>query len=278
MPLTPADVHNVTFSKPPIGKRGYKEDEVDVFLDLVGAELARLIEINKHLREEIDRLRPVTAPLRTPMRELSSSGGNRTVHAVPLLDLAQETADRLIREAGAGADGMLRKALSTSEHLLSNARTKADGMVNEARARAETMLNDARTRAETLDRQSRENAASLERDSIRQHTEIVGGIAREKIALEQKIGELRALDREYRTQLQTDLNSQIRKLDERGAVVPADPMCTQQGFVAHHLIPSVRTTGAGSSQPVQISVGNGSPDRRAMEEPGAIRTRWQPAV
>ncbi|MDQ4009400.1 MAG: DivIVA domain-containing protein, partial [Actinomycetota bacterium] len=23
MPLTPADVHNVAFSKPPIGKRGY---------------------------------------------------------------------------------------------------------------------------------------------------------------------------------------------------------------------------------------------------------------
>ena len=35
MPLTPADVHNVAFSKPPIGKRGYNEDEVDAFLDLV---------------------------------------------------------------------------------------------------------------------------------------------------------------------------------------------------------------------------------------------------
>jgi len=173
---------------------------------------------------------------------------------------------------------MLRKARTTSEHLLSSARTKADGMVNEARARAETMLNDARTRAEALDRQSRENAASLERDSIRKHTEIVGGIAREKIALEQKISELRAFDREYRTQLQTDLNSQIRNLDGRGAVAPANPMCTQQGFVAHHLIPSVGTTGAGSSQPVQMAVGNGSPDRRVMEEPGAIRTRWQPAV
>ena len=42
MPLTPADVHNVAFSKPPIGKRGYNEDEVDAFLDLVEGELARL--------------------------------------------------------------------------------------------------------------------------------------------------------------------------------------------------------------------------------------------
>jgi DivIVA domain-containing protein len=26
MPLTPADVHNVAFKKPPIGKRGYDEE------------------------------------------------------------------------------------------------------------------------------------------------------------------------------------------------------------------------------------------------------------
>ncbi len=42
MPLTPADVHNVAFSKPPIGKRGYNEDEVDAFLDLVENELDHL--------------------------------------------------------------------------------------------------------------------------------------------------------------------------------------------------------------------------------------------
>ena len=39
MPLTPAEVHNVAFKKPSIGKRGYDEDEVDAFLDLVEAEL-----------------------------------------------------------------------------------------------------------------------------------------------------------------------------------------------------------------------------------------------
>ncbi len=38
-PLTPQQVHNVAFSKPPIGKRGYNEDEVDAFLDLVEAAL-----------------------------------------------------------------------------------------------------------------------------------------------------------------------------------------------------------------------------------------------
>ena len=56
MPLTPADVHNVAFSKPPIGKRGYNEDEVDAFLDLVESELTRLIEENSDLRQRVAEL------------------------------------------------------------------------------------------------------------------------------------------------------------------------------------------------------------------------------
>jgi DivIVA domain-containing protein len=37
--LTPEDVRNMAFSKPPIGKRGYNEDELDAFLDVVEAAL-----------------------------------------------------------------------------------------------------------------------------------------------------------------------------------------------------------------------------------------------
>src|SRR5215468_2821191 len=65
MPLTPADVHNVAFSKPPIGKRGCNEDEVDAFLDLVENELTRLIEENSDLRQRIEELD----------RELAAGGG-----------------------------------------------------------------------------------------------------------------------------------------------------------------------------------------------------------
>jgi DivIVA domain-containing protein len=39
--VTPADLHNVAFSKPPIGKLGYNEGEVDAFLDRVKTELTR---------------------------------------------------------------------------------------------------------------------------------------------------------------------------------------------------------------------------------------------
>jgi len=255
MPLTPADVHNVAFSKPPIGKRGYNEDEVDAFLDLVEAELARLIEENNDLRNQVEQLdqqlraapvdtgrnlrtlepprpvmAPIMAPVPPPMREQTSSGGDHHVQAAKVLGLAQEMADRLTGEAKAEADGMLSEARTKSEQLLSDARAKADGMVNEARGRAETLLNDARTRAETLDRQSREKAVSLERDAARKHTEIIGSISQEKSILEKKIDELRTFEREYRTRLKTYLESQLRELDGRGSAAPADAVRTQ-GFV-----------------------------------------------
>jgi len=265
MPLTPADVHNVAFSKPPIGKRGYNEDEVDAFLDLVEAELARLIEENNDLRQQLEqteqrfvgaqvelddaRTKMVsTVTMAPPMRvveeqrplspvpppsvmEMTSPGGDHHVQAAKVLGLAQEMADRLTGEAKAEADGMLGEARTKSEQLLSEARLKADSMVNESRSRAEAMLGDARNRAETLERQARDKAATLERDAQRKHAETIGAISAEKVTLEKKIDELRTFEREYRTRLKTYLESQLRDLEGRGSAAPADTgRNSQQAF------------------------------------------------
>ena len=253
MPLTPADVANVAFSKPPIGKRGYHEDEVDAFLDLLEAELARLIEENNDLRNQVEQLDqqqraapvdtgpdlspvelpgPVMAPVPPPLREQFSGGGDHNGQAAKVLGLAQEMADRLTGEAKADADKMLSEARTRSEQLLCEARVKADGLVNEARTRAEVMLTDARSRAETVERQSREKAASLERDAARRHTEIISALSQEKSALEKKIDDLRAVEREYRTRLKTYLAAQLRELDGCGSGAPGAPMRNGQGVVA----------------------------------------------
>src|SRR3954451_7317926 len=61
MPLTPAEVHNVAFKKPPIGKRGYDEEEVDAFLDIVEVELSRLLEENNELKTHTNGTGPSSA-------------------------------------------------------------------------------------------------------------------------------------------------------------------------------------------------------------------------
>ena len=50
--LKPVDVRNVAFRKPPIGKRGYDEKEVDEFLDHVERTLTELYQEIAHLRGE----------------------------------------------------------------------------------------------------------------------------------------------------------------------------------------------------------------------------------
>src|ERR1700722_417439 len=139
MALTPADVHNVAFSKPPIGKRGYNEDEVDAFLDLVENELTRLIEENSDLRQRIAELDQElaggagagAAPVAAPPPALSGTNEEHAMKAARVLTLAQDTADRLTSTAKADSDKML-----------ADARANADQILGEARHTGETTLAD----------------------------------------------------------------------------------------------------------------------------------------
>src|SRR5438270_5294436 len=96
MPLTPAEVHNVVFKKPPIGKRGYDEEEVDAFLDIIEVELARLIEENKELRDRADK---GGAPAAAP-----AQGGDQAA-----LNAAREEARKLQSRVGE-LEGALNQA------------------------------------------------------------------------------------------------------------------------------------------------------------------------
>jgi DivIVA domain-containing protein len=71
MALTPADVHNVAFSRASIGKRGYSEQEVDLFIDLVEQELIRHIEEDAELRHRNAELRNRDGGLKKREAELA---------------------------------------------------------------------------------------------------------------------------------------------------------------------------------------------------------------
>lgn len=245
MPLTPADVHNVAFSKPPIGKRGYNEDEVDAFLDLVETELARLVEENADLRQRVGELdaelaaaragvvptqaiplyQPEAPPVSQPYAE--ESGGmllseEQAVKAARVLSLAQDTADRLTGTARAEADKLVGEAQASADQIVSEARYVAETTVNEARQRADAMLADAQSRSENQIRQAQEKADILQADAERKHAEVMGTINQQRTVLEGRLEQLRTFEREYRTRLKTYLESQLEELGQRGSAAPAD--------------------------------------------------------
>ncbi len=264
MPLTPADVHNVAFSKPPIGKRGYNEDEVDAFLDLVENELSRLIEENTDLRQRVGRtgsgtrLGPLRrrrgpadadpASVRAGARARAHAGtaarlrgapgaagavGGSTeeqhVRAAKVLGLAQETADRLTSSAKAESEKMLADARAQADAMVTEARQTAETTVTEARQRADAMLADAQSRSEAQLRQAQEKADALQADAERKHSEIMGTINQQRTVLEGRLEQLRTFEREYRTRLKTYLESQLEELGQRGSAAPVDSGANNDG-------------------------------------------------
>jgi DivIVA domain-containing protein len=211
MPVTPVDVHNVVFTETPMGKRGYDSEEVDAFLDVVEAELARLIEENNELRGS--GTRPEMSPQRQQPRE------DNSVRASRMLALATETADRYVTEAKAQAEQLVGSAKSDGERLLADARQKSEHVVAEARQRAGTMMSDARSRAAEVEREARAHAAALE-DVERRHVEVISRLEEKRSSLEGTIEELSTSEREYRTRLRFFLESQLRDLENRGSAEP----------------------------------------------------------
>lgn len=127
--ITSREIQNVTFSKPPIGKRGYNEDEVDAFLDLLESDVAEYEEL-------VDRLQnqpappPVAAPFvpaPPPAVETPSAGAAR------ILELAERTAAQLTDEAQAEADRITREAQDKAGEVTAEARYEAKNLLDGAR-------------------------------------------------------------------------------------------------------------------------------------------------
>jgi DivIVA domain-containing protein len=205
MPLTPADVHNVAFKKPSIGKRGYDEDEVDAFLDVVEAELSRLIEENNTLTSQLADGSGTAAP--SVQKAAPAPTGDVSTQAARILALAQQTADQLTDEAKADSEKVLADAKSQSEALLS----------------------DATTRAEATDRESRTKAEALEAEAKAKYDEVLGKLAGERVGLEKKIADLRSYEREYRGRLKSWISEQLAQLDGESTKEQAAPVLTGPG-------------------------------------------------
>jgi DivIVA domain-containing protein len=250
MPLTPADVHNVVFKKPPIGKRGYDEDDVDAFLDEVERELARLIEENNDLKAQVERSRsgsgpvpvPATGPGDVEVRRLASENNELKSQVERLRQekgQAQQVAQQAQHAAAQAQQAVAQQSQaisgppvpalgpgpsgggdSTGEQqalrVLMLAQRTADDHVADARREADKVLGEARSKAEELTRDARSKAEALERDARQRHQEAMGGLDAKRAALQKHIEELKAFEREYRTRLKAYLESQLRDLDSRG--------------------------------------------------------------
>jgi len=116
--ITPAEIQNQAFTR---GVRGYKEDEVDAFLDRIIVDLDALIRENEVLKEQLSQVQQENARFResegaiyrtldsakTLMAEISASAEKR---AEIVLKNAELDADRIRREARESVEKLTEEA------------------------------------------------------------------------------------------------------------------------------------------------------------------------
>lgn len=124
--LTPLDIHNKEFSK---AFRGYSEDEVDEFLDLVVAEFERLIRTQEELQVELSGLESRIEHYRGLEETLKNA-----------IVLAQKTADEIKEAALREADAIKRQALLDAQRTREEAQEMVKKSYEEVDRARQTLL------------------------------------------------------------------------------------------------------------------------------------------
>lgn len=196
MALTPEDVVNKRFQSTKF-REGYDQDEVDDFLDEIVVELRRLTQENDELRQRL-----VAADAR--MAEMQRSGAPAPMEApapaaapAPMPFPVAEAPAMPGAEPGVDTNNLLQLARRLHEEHVREGLAKKEQIIAEGQAEAARIVAEA-TNAQQGQLQSLE---------------------RERLALEQRVDELRTFEREYRQQLRTYIQSQLTELE--GTAQPA---------------------------------------------------------
>ncbi len=194
MALTPEDVVNKRFQSTKF-REGYDQDEVDDFLDEIVVELRRLNQENEELKASLSaggsgssepvRVHETAAePILAPVAAVAAPV------AAPVAALPEYVDDTT------GTTNLLQLARRLHEEHVKEGAEKRDALIAEGHATA------ARVVAET---EAKQRAQALALDQ-------------ERSVLETKVEALRTFEREYRQQLKSYIEGQLRDLDATSSV------------------------------------------------------------
>ncbi len=224
MTVTPADVHNVAFNKPPIAKRGYHAADVDAFLDEVERAMIHLIEENNQLHARVERGGHGGAPARLAVNprlvaelaelkaRLGRVQGDRVAAEQAARAMRAELEQMRAPESSVLAGGTGQQALG----VLTMAQHTAEDHVDDARRGADKLLSEARATAEEITRRARSNADAVEGEARGRFQEAMDGLAANRDAVQTHIEGLKDFERGYRIRLAAHLDGQLRNLGGRG--------------------------------------------------------------
>ncbi|BCY08185.1 DivIVA domain-containing protein [Actinoplanes sp. L3-i22] len=204
MPLTPADVHNISFQRATLGRRGYDTDEVDALREEIGLEMARLLAEQDALTDQLRRggPGPATGPTEDELAEVSDALG-RELRARDESARIADGLQRRLHEVRNAAPVPAPPALD--ERVLAMAQRTAEQHVQDAFQESEQVLGEARQESEQLVEQARLTARDIEQDALRRDGEAAAALTERRSALQHEVAELTELAENYRADLADDV-------------------------------------------------------------------------
>ncbi|RRQ86928.1 DivIVA domain-containing protein [Enterococcus faecium] len=136
MALTPLDIQNKTF---PTKMRGYNQDEVDDFLDLVVRDYEELTQRNRELEKAVKHSEEKLEYFNELKDALNQS-----------IIVAQDTADKVKTSASKEYEVIVTSAQNKADELVANAEKRAHQLTTDAEEKARKILTDATEKARQL--------------------------------------------------------------------------------------------------------------------------------
>ena len=127
--LTPMDIHNRAFKRATI--RGYKEDEVDEFLDRVVADYEKLFRENEKLKEQASLNEKEIAQFRKLEKNLQDT-----------LMVAQSTAEEVISSAKKNAAEVRNNTQRECQNMREQAQIDARRQTEEATSKLRAIVSE----------------------------------------------------------------------------------------------------------------------------------------
>lgn len=208
MALTPEDVINKRF-QPTKFREGYDQDEVDDFLDEIVVELRRLNQENAELREQLEAAGRGVTVTETVVESASVEPAPVPVVEQPVVPepVAAPVLPSVETSVVGGAEntqsaaGVLAMAQKLHDDYVAQGQKERDRLINEGKAQATELVSEARrTKEETL--------SSLEQ---------------ERAELEARVTELQAFESEYRSNIKSFIQGQLREIESVAPLSPALP-------------------------------------------------------
>jgi DivIVA domain-containing protein len=205
MPLSPDRVRNWEFSRTSLGRRGYNEDDVRLFLARVAEELATADAEKSALRSEVRRLRNY---YRERGVDVDGAAGTGTGAG----------AGTGAGPGPGGRPGAGEGPTLAAINLMSQAQQAADAQVAQAEEYSRRLVQQAREQYEDILRQAAAQATEAAERAGAAYLDSRGDLVEgpEREALERRIAWLRTFAEVTQVQLRSVLEALTREVDKLG--------------------------------------------------------------